>query len=327
MPSTPLAKIRSRVQAWIAERTPLRPSPVNLHRRRIYILPTRAGLYFGALVFVMLLGAMNYSNSLAFCLTFLLAGIGLVCMHHTHRNLLNLSVQAARQAPVFAGDQACFRLHLANPSATHRYALRIDHGDHAAEATVDVPAHGQALTQVHTPAPYRGRLSAPRLRIHTEYPMGLFRAWAWARLDISCLVYPKPAGRFALPAPTPGGNYGKTEMHAGREDFAGLRKYERGDPPRLIHWKAYPRSGQLMVKQFADPRERELWLDASITGQRETEAVLSQLTRWLLEADRLALAYGLRLPGLEIAPAVGGAHREQCLRELALYDPDSRTRG
>lgn len=327
MLKTLLANIRKRGEAWIAERTPLRPSPVELHRRRIYILPTRAGLYFGVLVFVMLLGAMNYSNSLAFSLTFLLAGIGLVCMHHTHRNLVNLVVHGGRQAPVFAGDEACFRLHLANPSAAHRYALRVDHGDYVAESTVDVPAHGEALTQVHAQAKRRGRLSAPRLRIHTEFPMGLFRAWAWARLDIHCLVYPKPAGRFALPAPTPGGNYGKTEMHAGREDFAGLRKYERGDPPRLIHWKAYPRSGQLMVKQFADPRESELWLDAGITGLRESEAQLSQLTRWVLEADRLAMVYGLRLPGLEIAPGSGGAHRDLCLRELALYDPDARRHG
>lgn len=314
------AKMRRRGEAWITRRTPTRPAPVRLDRRRIYILPTRGGLYFGLLVFVMLMGAMNYSNSLAFSLTFLLAGIGLVCMHHTHRNLVNVTVKSLRQAPVFAGDDACFRLILTNPSTAHRFALRVDHGDSVFERTIDVPAHGETPTQVHVPARKRGLLTAPRLRVHTEFPMGLFRAWSWIQLDLTCLVYPRPQGQFLLPKASAGANYGKAEMHAGREDFVGIRKYERGDPLRLIHWKAFPRSGQLLVKQFADPRERELWLQADSTGQRDTEAQLAQLTRWVLEADRLAQNYGLRLPNLEVPPGTGAAHRQRCLRELAMFN-------
>jgi len=32
------------------------------------------------------------------------------------------------------------------------------------------------------------------------------------------------------------------------------------------------------------------------------------------------LRYGLRLPGLELAPDAGEPHRLNCLRALALYD-------
>lgn len=318
------AVIRRRGQAWITRRTPAQSGPVSLNRRRIYILPTRGGLYFGLLVFVMLMGAMNYSNSLAFSLTFLLAGIGLVCMHHTHRNLVNISINSTRQTPVFAGDNAMFQITLSNPSATHRYALYVDSKNAANEHAVDVAAHSPAKTHVPVPARKRGLLTVPRLRIHTQFPMGLFRAWSWVQLDATCLVYPRPNGHFTLPPTTAGEQYGKAEMHAGREDFAGMRKYERGDPPRLIHWKAYPRSGQLMIKQFADPRESELWLEAASTGQRDTESQLAQLTRWVLEADRLALNYGLRLPELEVSPGTGAAQRQRCLRELALFNPATR---
>lgn len=322
--------MRRRGQAWVARRTPVRQAPVNLDRRRIYILPTRGGLYFAVLVFVMLLGAMNYSNSLAFSLTFLLAGMGLVCMHHTHRNLVNLQLKAGRQAPVFVGEDFCIRLILSNPSKTQRFSIRLDHsldgeggvdnGKPNDALIVDVSDQGEAATQVFMPATARGFTPAPRIRVYTDYPMGLFRAWSWVRMDLNCLAYPRPAGTSVLPPTTPGGDYGATEMHAGREDFAGLRKYERGDPPRLIHWKAYPRSGQLMIKQFADPRESQLWLDAALTGQTNREATLSQMTRWVLEADRLAHHYGLRLPNLIIEPGSGTAHREHCLRQLALYE-------
>lgn len=319
------AKLRQRAADWIARRSPRQPGPVTLHRGRVYILPTRAGLYFGLLVFVMLLGSMNYSNSLGFTLSFLLAGLGLVCMHHTHRNLVNLRVDGGRQEPVFAGGHARFRLVLSNPSGTSRLALRIDCDEGEQQRIVDVPAGGEAIVQLDVPARRRGFLKAPRFRVHTEYPMGLFRTWSWANLDIECLVYPRPAGVTRLPAAAAGIDYGTAEMHGGQEDFAGLRRYEYGDPPRLIHWKAYPRSGQLLIKQFSDPRERELWLDWSNAPAHGPEARISQLCRWVIEAHRLGLTYGLRLPDIQQAPGTGAGHRDQCLRMLALFEPEGRT--
>jgi uncharacterized protein (DUF58 family) len=40
----------------------------------------------------------------------------------------------------------------------------------------------------------------------------------------------------------------------------------------------------------------------------------------VLDADAAHRAYGLRLPGIEIAPALGSAHRIACLRALALFE-------
>jgi uncharacterized protein (DUF58 family) len=312
-------RLRARFQSWLAERTPRKFGVIELHRRRVYILPTRGGFYFGLLVCVMLMGSMNYSNSLGFALTFLLAGLGFVSMHHSHRNLVNLRLRARRSAPIFAGNRATFPVILFNPGAATRYTVYVDTGEDGGRP-MDIPAGGEALMHVTVPAPRRGRLICPRLRIHTQYPMGLFRAWAWAAPDRHCLVYPQPAGELPLPAPGAGAAAGRAALQSGREDFVGLRRYVRGDPPRQIHWKAYSHSGQLMSKLFADPRENTLWLDAANLVHLPLETCLSQLTRWVLLADRHGLVYGLRLPRIELTPAAGGAQRERCLRALALYD-------
>ena len=79
------------------------PGPVELHRRRVYILPSRIGLGFALLLALLLLGSTNYGNSLGFMLTFLLFGMAWAAMHHTYRNLVRLRVQAGPAAPVFAG--------------------------------------------------------------------------------------------------------------------------------------------------------------------------------------------------------------------------------
>lgn len=314
-----IKRLRARFQNWIAERTPRQRGPIELHRRRVYILPTRGGFYYGLLVFVMLLGSMNYSNSMGFALTFLLAGLGFVNMHHSHRNLVNLRLRLGRIQPTFAGNNAVFPVRLFNPSKTARYTVYVGLPGDDGTQVADVPAGGEVELRVPVPTSKRGRLICPRLRIHTEYPMGLFRAWAWAAPDRHCLVYPKPVGDLSLPIPDAGEAAGRAALQSGQEDFIGLRRYAYGDSLRQIHWKAYPRTAQLMTKLFADPREQTLWLDAATLANLPLETQLSQIARWILVAERRGLAYGLRLPGLELPPARAG-QRERCLRALALYD-------
>ncbi len=48
-----------------------------LGSRQIYIVPTRWGLLYAVMVFLLLLGSINYSLSLGFYLTFLLTSSGL----------------------------------------------------------------------------------------------------------------------------------------------------------------------------------------------------------------------------------------------------------
>ena len=83
----PFKFMRRRIDAWIFTRLKRMPGPVEVSRRRVYIPLARYGYGYGLLLFTMLMGAMNYSNSMAFALTFLLSGLGLVAMHHTHGNL------------------------------------------------------------------------------------------------------------------------------------------------------------------------------------------------------------------------------------------------
>jgi len=66
------------------------PAPYLLTQRRLYILPTKQGLAFALLLFIMLLGSINYSNSLGYFLTFLLASLSVVTIFHTMKMLILL---------------------------------------------------------------------------------------------------------------------------------------------------------------------------------------------------------------------------------------------
>jgi len=85
---------------WATRKQQPARSRITLNRKRIFILPTRYGLFYG----VMLMGAIHYSNSMAFLLTFLLAGLGSIAMWQTHRNLLGLSIEKKPATATFVGE-------------------------------------------------------------------------------------------------------------------------------------------------------------------------------------------------------------------------------
>ncbi|MBL8494463.1 MAG: hypothetical protein JNM37_09400, partial [Rhodocyclaceae bacterium] len=63
------ARLRGRIGEWLFRRRGPEPSPIVLTHKRIYVLPTRPGLFFGLALAAMLIGAINYQLSLGFALT------------------------------------------------------------------------------------------------------------------------------------------------------------------------------------------------------------------------------------------------------------------
>jgi len=293
---------------------------VLLRHRRVYILPTRLGLLYAGALAILLVGSINYALALGFALTFLLAGIGLAAMVHTARNLARLSVSVGRAPPVHAGGRAAFRVLLESRARYDRPAILIRHRASGAQALADVPPAGNREVTLEVAAPRRGWLPFGRAVLETRFPLGLFRAWSHIEPEVRTLVYPRP--EYApLPAARTGEPAGAPHpSRRGADDYAGLRDYHPADSPRQVAWKTAARTGQMMTKLFAGESGSELWLDwdeAAPAG--DAEARLSRLAGWVLQAERQGLAYGLRLPGTEIAPGRGEAQRERCLEALALY--------
>lgn len=289
-----------------------------LERRRIYVLPTRHGLLFAAMLAVMLLGSINYNNSLGFMLTFLLASLGIISILYNYRNIAHLHVRSGKAAPVFAGKEARFTVHVHNPEHLPRCALRLTTAGGNPEI-IDVPGNGTTTVELAVTALKRGRLSLGKITLSSIYPLGLVQAWAYADLDMHCIVYPRPADHRHMPAASKHHHGAQAGQAAGSDDFLGFRAYMSGDSPRHIHWKALARSLPLLTKKFSAGETPDLWLDWSALPLLDNEARLRILCRAVLEAQRGALAYGLRLPGTEIPPGQGALHQHRCLEALALY--------
>jgi uncharacterized protein (DUF58 family) len=319
----PARLLSARFGRWLDKRIP--PArEVRLDQRRIFILPTRQGLVFAVALLLMLLAAINYQNSLAYGLTFLLLSVGLVTILHTWRNLAGLVLSAGEARPVFAGEQVGFRLRLQSMGRAHS-GISLGWPPRPLQQ-VDVDADGSVELELFLPAEQRGWLQAPRLRVESRFPLGLLVAWSWVDLDLAALVYPHPLPGELPPAAGAGeddAEPGATAQRSGVDDFEGLRPWQSGDSRRRLHWKAWSRGQGLLVKEFAEQHGHDLWLDFdSLGGDRESR--LSLLCHWVVQLARHQAPFGLRLPGVSLVPASGAAQRELCLRELALFGLPAR---
>jgi len=311
--------VETRAARWARKRQGQDRTVTELHSRRVYILPTAVGLVFALMAFTMLLGSMNYNNNLSFVLTFMLTGLGFVSMHQCQRNLVGLEISFAGVDPVFAGRAAEFKIAITNHSATSRPHLQIYAGG-VASSIADLAPGESRVFRLEIPTRRRGYVELGKFGVRTLFPFELFRAWAWLHMDLRGTVYPKPADQAPAPPATQTEHGHRQHDARGEEDFAGLRRFQIGDSPRHVAWKAYARSGDLLSKQFSGADTSSQWLDFDRIASPDLEERLSILTRWIVEAERSHRDYGLRLPGHEFPPAHGEAQRHKCLTTLAFFN-------
>jgi uncharacterized protein (DUF58 family) len=310
--------LNARAGEWMRRRQGVDQLPVTLERRRLYILPTRAGLAFTALLFLMLLAGLNYANSLALFLTFLLTGFALVVMQQCHRNLLGTEVIAAIAPAVFARSTGALHLTIGNSGATPHMRLEA-RLPRESLVTADLPPGTQPRLELPLAAPVRGMVRIERVRLSTAYPFGLFRAWTWVHTPITMLVYPHAHGALPMPADSARAAGARSHSGAGADEWAGLRPFRDGDSPRQVDWKAYAREAPLLVKEYVQGASELRMFEFAQLAHLDQEARLSQLARWVVDAEAHGERYGLILPGLRLAPDRGPEHRHRCLAALALF--------
>ncbi len=290
--------------------------PLILNQRRIFILPSRYGLFFAGLIVLLLLIAFVYNNNLVYMLGFLLASVFFVTILHSFNNLQGLVVRAGYHEAVFAGKPAVFSFHIHNPAAQNRLAINV-----ALEQVITIDLEPDQTQTLHfeTFCNRRGWRACGTLTVSSHYPIGLFRAWSPLRFDSKVLVYPRPKVN-ALPLPLNDSGHGEySQSSLQGDDFNGLKTYQRGDSMRQIHWKTLAKGRGLYSKKYSGTSSQELWLDYDAIPGDGLEDRLSQLCRWVLDAEGEGLKYGLLLPGIKIAPANGKTHLCQCLEALALF--------
>jgi uncharacterized protein (DUF58 family) len=281
---------------------------------------------FAGLLFV--LGAMWYAassqnNAAVYLLFFALTAVFLVSVPHTLINLTGVTVTLESVQPAFVGQEVSLPIEIMNGSRATRHGIELALSDSNAERQrIDyIPANKAARVTLRFPARQRGQHKVGTVFLTSAYPLGFIRFLKRVTPFQSYIVYPKPAGDVRLPLRFihERNSQPLTDFGEG-DDFAGVRGYVLGESQRHIDWKAVARGQPLMTKQFTAEAEGVVYLDFFALNSADTEAKLSQLALWVIEAERARRSYALHLPGNEIQPGIGQSHFHRCLRALSLFE-------
>ncbi len=303
---------------FISKRSGPFDGAVTLTRDRVYIIPTKAGLIFSLLLLTLLIGSINYEKNLGFVLTFLLTGIGNILLLSTWRNIAGLELKNSMSLPVFSGQAATFSVQLVNHQLFDRFSIAISqHGTE--QDIVDCSASSKQIINFKVETNKRGLLNAGRFRLYTEFPSGLFVAWTWVDLSMSCMVYPAPDNNIKTPVFDHSDNGNSDSSGKGLENFSHLRKYQQGDNISRISWKAAAKNDELFSKEFIGSKPVTHWINWNDIPARDNEQRLSIMTAIIIHAKKHQQCYGIRLPEKQIQPDSGDKHFHQCLTALALH--------
>src|SRR5262245_14518374 len=269
--------------------------------------------------------ASSQNSAAIYLLLFLLASVFLVSIPHTLINLAGVRLWVESAKPTFAGDEVCLPVVITNLSRATRYGIEVflPDADKTRERVDCIPRESAARLTLRFSALQRGEHKVERLGLTSCYPLGFVRVSRRIVFNQTYLVYPKPAGNSQLPTNRSRFPDSWLQRDIGDgDDFTGVRAYRRGESQRHIDWKAVARGQPLMTKQFAAETTGAVYLDFFELRFAGLEEKLSQLTLWVIEAERARQPYGLRLPDIEISPAVGQMHFHYCLRALSLVRPN-----
>jgi len=311
---------RTRWQRWLDRRIP-REVQVTLNQRRIFIFLTRQGGLAALVIAALFVGGINYANNLLLAVSFFLASLFVIAIHHTYANLSGLRITAVSASPAFAGEEARFLLRLDDAREREHESLLLEWNGAVVPVTW---VNGMQDVAVPLPTAKRGWFRPPRLRLSSTYPLGLLRAWTWLDLDMAAIVYPHPEASDAMPTGPGRDGEGERQRRRGHEDFDGLRDFTPGDPLAHVSWKHLARGRGLLTKTYASEEIGSDMLDWDALPGLGIETRLSRLAWWVVMLAQQNHAYGLRLPGREIAAGIGIEQRDACLRALALFGREEK---
>ncbi len=252
----------------------LRPSG-----RRVSVRPTARGwqaILFGGLSLV---AALLVGTTQIYQLAYALAGLLLAAL--VLGLFFSRGLRYARRIPEgerpIVGCSSHVDLMVSNVSRTR--SPNVEVVDHLPERHPfrGLPVGGFETRKIQGPVFFakRGLYELGPAEIRTTDPFGLLRFVRRFGTRTEVTVYPEVFELAGFPLRGKKGDAGTLGSFAQRGDeFSGLREYRRGDDRRHIHWKSVARTGELVVKEFAQesPQRHAVVLDLRRPGIGATEA-------------------------------------------------------
>ena len=181
-------------------------------------------------------------------------------------------------------------------------------------------------------AKHRGVYALGRVKVFSEYSLGLFITWSLLDFSHQAIVFPQPKKLTDNQKILTGlnecdkdnGVYMQTIAQG--DDYSELKNYVLGESQARIAWKQLARGQGKFSKNHQTQQGSLLWLKLSNMPSADIETKLQFLCFLILEYSQNKQPFGLVLDlsflsqsstAIKIAPNTGFQHQQNCLIALA----------
>jgi len=174
----------------------------------------------------------------------------------------------------------------------------------------------------------RGSQTIGNIRINSVFPFNFFTRFRDIHDTFNCIVFPvlKPCDLSSLYEDQKKKKGEKISDKIGNEsDVISIREYVRGDPVKYIHWKATAKTGTLKTKELSAFTHRPIIIDFEKVPIENIEERISSIAYAIVQCCKKNIPIGLKINNNLYLPDVSTAHKIMLLKELALYQMDSRS--
>jgi uncharacterized protein (DUF58 family) len=313
---------------------------------------TRDGVIYLAVVFVLVLAAINTGNNLLFLiLACLLAGI-LISGVLSRVALTGVEMKFDLPEHIFAEQPVLAEVELRNEKQIWpSFSLRVIGGKKTGAAEIlaqpvyfpYLPRQSATRQKVELRFPRRGLYRQDSFGIRTRFPFGFFEKTREVPSNLEIIVYPhvEPTEQFYEVLPLLTGEMASFFRGRGHE-LHSLRDYLPTDSARFVDWKVTAKSGRLVVREFAREDERRVLLvldpligppraalgqlaEAEHAERFERALSLAACIAWHFHEIHSVMQFRTNRFSTPMAPA--GEVIYDVLRELATIQPDTSAAG
>ena len=320
--------LHTKFALWLQKRIPAGREQ-SLTHQKIFIFPSRFGIWFLLLCLLLFILGTNYQNNLMKLLCTFLLSVFLLHLFTSYINFSRLKIKALTASPSYAGSSGQLPVWIGYQHKKAQGIVHLSWWQQSDTEHIEVPLSEQENTAA-MPFKFekRGIHRLNRLTLRCDYPLGLFKCWTHLDLDQQVTVYPKlQTCKIQLEQQLHLQDDESITSHkGGNDEFYGFKDFDNSDTLSRVAWKQAAKSEKWQVKTFEQQRSTSGWLSLASSNNRQIESQLSDLSYQIVALSNENRTFGLSLPGVELKPQSGEKHKHNCLLALATYPSNISTR-
>ncbi|MEA3369979.1 MAG: DUF58 domain-containing protein [Campylobacterota bacterium] len=252
----------------------------------------RATKYFILLVLAIVslfIQAYMHNYNIVYIMMFFLTAVAGTSTIFGMLNLSPLELKLLSNTRVFATKTSPLTF-LANNSANYAiYDLDFSYENKSTYLS-NLVANNSKVISLDFSFSKRGEEKLGSIHVESFFPLIHERKFRDFLLEEKILVYPNPKG-ISLEQKMSQAKHSSGDL----DDFKGLTRFEQGENFSAIHWASLAKNERLMAKRFEYSQAQEKLFFSFNELSGDTEDRLSQLTLWVLEAEKYGYAFKLEL--------------------------------